>query len=235
MKLSKDEQELVNYIIRQMLMIEDKLFNTKKKCSKCIYQGLLLLESTIQNLMKEKTFKVYPVFVKSITQLRNIQVLLNKKRPITEAVQGLRTLRKQITKDLLDKSSISKDKVKRNINHKCKSGILPILNPIFNLREAEKNVLLLLDHLLIKDHRCNQCHKKHSLLIEAFLEEASSLDLKDEYKKIISAMTKDIRKVQCHILTGRNKYADAVIILKKMEKKLFPYSMKFLELEFNKP
>lgn len=220
----------IKYIVKQLLMLEDKLFNTKKTCKPCIFEHMMLIEALIQNLMKEKTNKIYPVFVETLTKLRELEKdLRGKKKDMTTAVQDVRTLRKKITKDHLNMKKFSSTEIKREINHKCKTDILPILNPLFNFREAEKNVLLLLDHLLIKEHRCQQCHRKHSLLIEAFLEEAATLDLTGKYKKMLKELQDSIRKVQVYVVTGRSKYGDAVTELKKMDKKLFPYSMKFLE------
>lgn len=63
-----------------------------------------------------------------------------------------------------------------------------ILNPLFNLREVLKNCLMLEDHLFQKDRRCGDCIKKHSMLIEGFLEEAISLDIKGEYNEHINSL-----------------------------------------------
>ena len=56
-----------------------------------------------------------------------------------------------------------------------------ILDPRFNLREAAKNLILLEDHLFQSLKRCNDCIKKHCLLIEGFLEEGITLDKTGEY------------------------------------------------------
>jgi hypothetical protein len=56
-----------------------------------------------------------------------------------------------------------------------------ILDPRFNLREAAKNLILLEDHLFHSLKRCNDCIKKHCLLIEGFLEEGITLDKTGEY------------------------------------------------------
>jgi len=58
-----------------------------------------------------------------------------------------------------------------------------ILDPRFNLREAAKNLILLEDHLFQSLKRCNDCIKKHCLLIEGFLEEGITLDKIGEYRK----------------------------------------------------
>jgi len=58
-----------------------------------------------------------------------------------------------------------------------------ILDPRFNLREAAKNLILLEDHLFQSLKRCNDCIKKHCLLIEGFLEEGITLDKTGEYRQ----------------------------------------------------
>ena len=53
---------------------------------------------------------------------------------------------------------------------------LPIMDPLFNLREAAKQLLLLEDHLAHPAKFCPDCIRKHLLTAEAFLEEAVGLD-----------------------------------------------------------
>lgn len=220
-------------IVKQLLMIEDKLFNVKKKCQKCIFEHMMLVESMIEDNLKNNKNELYPILSETSCTLRELQkMMMNKKLDITTSVQKLRSLRKEITKKCVkfDKP-VSEKTLKRMINHKCKGKILPILNPLFNLRETYKNVLLLKDHLLVKEHRCNQCHKKHSLLIEAFLEEAATLDMDGKYQKLLLSLEKTIRRIQRMIIKGNPVYGDVVKELEKMEKKLYPYAMKFLELD----
>src|SRR5690606_4384502 len=65
-------------------------------------------------------------------------------------------------------------------------GLYPILDPRFNLREITKHMILLEDHLFQQRRRCDDCINKHRLTIEAFLEEAITLDINGEYEKIIN-------------------------------------------------
>jgi hypothetical protein len=58
----------------------------------------------------------------------------------------------------------------------------PILDPVFNMREAAKQCLLLEDHINNKKKRCIDCIKKHFLMIDGLLEEAVSLE-KDNIKR----------------------------------------------------
>ena len=56
-----------------------------------------------------------------------------------------------------------------------RADLLPIMNPLFNLREACKNLALLEDHLNQPRKRCPDCIRKHFLTLEALFEEAVSL------------------------------------------------------------
>ena len=53
---------------------------------------------------------------------------------------------------------------------------LSLVDPRFNLREVAKQLILLEDHLFHINKHCLDCISKHSLCIEAFLEEAITLD-----------------------------------------------------------
>ena len=86
---------------------------------------------------------------------------------------------------------------KKNNNHQgtCKScstegqtnsELYPILDPMFNLREVAKHLILLEDHLFHSGKRCTQCIIKHLLTIEAFLEEAITLDKEQKYTSKIN-------------------------------------------------
>lgn len=64
-------------------------------------------------------------------------------------------------------------------------GLDPILDPKFNLREVAKHMILLEDHLFQQGRRCDDCINKHRLTLEAFLEEAITLDKTGEHRPII--------------------------------------------------
>lgn len=53
---------------------------------------------------------------------------------------------------------------------------LPLTDPLFNLREIAKQMVLLEDHLAHPYKLCPDCVRKHLLTIEALAEEAVSLD-----------------------------------------------------------
>lgn len=60
-----------------------------------------------------------------------------------------------------------------------------IFNPLFNVREAAKQMLLLEDHLNTPNRRCDDCISKHMLTIEAFLDEAVNLDRHSRYTELL--------------------------------------------------
>jgi len=53
---------------------------------------------------------------------------------------------------------------------------LTLMDPLFNLREITKQLLLLEDHLAHENRRCPDCIRKHLLCIEALADEAVALD-----------------------------------------------------------
>lgn len=64
------------------------------------------------------------------------------------------------------------DTVKRKRAH---TGMRPLQDPAFNLREVAKHLLLLEDHLMHGDRQCPDCIWKHLLTAEAFADEADTL------------------------------------------------------------
>ena len=77
-------------------------------------------------------------------------------------------------------------------NNKTKKNkhLLPIMNPIFNLREIAIQLLLLEDHLFQKGKRCCDCILKHIYTIEGLLDEGISLDKKMKYFKLFQNIQK---------------------------------------------
>lgn len=64
------------------------------------------------------------------------------------------------------------------------TGLLPVMETRFNLREICKQSILLEDHLSQSDKRCTDCCIKHFLTIEALAEEAITLDKEGRYMEI---------------------------------------------------
>ena len=75
-------------------------------------------------------------------------------------------------------------------------GLLPIMNPLYNLREICKQIALLEDHLNQPRKRCPDCIRKHFLTIEALFEEAVSLDKEFKYGEHLDGKAQDIRNLQ---------------------------------------
>lgn len=231
---NKKMMELLGY----MLMIEDKLFNYDKRCLKCVKEHIMTAESLCDKMMeshhKEET-KLYETIKDVPSTLRAFQKRLRKCKTNTDynnLTQGIRIIRKELTKKYFynDRKVVTKDKMRRMVNHKCPRNILPILDPRFNIREVMKNVLLLKNHLMVPENRCIQCIRKHSMIIEAFLEEGHSLDKGAKYSKLFLTEAKRIRKIQCMLKAkGRGAYYDMCQELNKMQKKMFDIAWEFVD------
>jgi len=114
-----------------------------------------------------------------------------------------------------------------NVNGKERK-LLPVLDPMFNLREICKQIILLEDHLFQKGKRCNDCISKHFLYLEGLAEEAITLDHKRNYVKLLENLPDDFRILQKEYL----KKVDPSIIAQKLRtvrKKYMENSFKFGE------
>ena len=106
-----------------------------------------------------------------------------------------------------------------------------ILDPRFNLREAAKNLILLEDHLFQSLKRCNDCIKKHCLLIEGFLEEGITLDKTGEYRKeLIDSLCEFstvFQKISKKMLEGVLTDKDCMEIAQELRKIRKPLCQKY--------
>lgn len=75
-------------------------------------------------------------------------------------------------------------------------GLLPIMNPLYNMREICKQIALLEEHLNQPRKRCPDCIRKHFLTIEALFEEAISLDKEFKYSKQLDGKAQEVRDLQ---------------------------------------
>ena len=91
---------------------------------------------------------------------------------------------------------------KDGIKSEKKRGLLPIMSPLYNMREICKQVALLEDHLNQPRKRCPDCIRKHFLTIEALFEEAISLDKKFEYDEYLDGKAEMCRLMQEEWLDG---------------------------------
>lgn len=85
--------------------------------------------------------------------------------------------------------------------------LLPVHEPLYNLREMAKQMVLLEDHLLHPRKRCMDCIRKHLLTIEALAEEAATLAKPDDDPKwaIAAEMVAEVsRMAQVNIARGED-------------------------------
>jgi hypothetical protein len=222
-------------IIKNMLLIEDKLFNYNKRCNRCIKELLITIEGIgdliLQSHHKED-LELYPIIKMIPNKMRKLQKMissLKSEKDINNVSQSIRKIRKDLTKSYYYKDKINEDMIKKSINHKCAKNHLEVLDPQFNIKESLKNVLLLKNHILIPGNMCLQCCRKHSMLIEAFLEESFSLDKQNKYQKLVLNNIKIIRKIQEIIRKlGKKGCSDINNLLNKMEKSLFDIGFDFI-------
>lgn len=102
-------------------------------------------------------------------------------------------------------------------------GVLNLLDPKFNLREVCKHSILLEDHLFQKEKRCRDCCMKHLLAIEAFLEEAITLDKNGEYTAQIEQILKSIKEAAKNFVETDN-YVELGNRLREVRKGLMAQS-----------
>jgi len=80
--------------------------------------------------------------------------------------------------------------------------LLPIMHPLYNLREICKQSALLEDHLNNERKRCQDCIRKHFLTIEALFEEAISLDTEQEWIGQLEGKADLVRSLQERWIDG---------------------------------
>ena len=83
------------------------------------------------------------------------------------------------------------------------SKLLPVMDPMYNMREICKQSVLLEDHLSQKKKRCRDCCIKHQLTIEALAEEAITLD-KDGKCRDLYDLPDKIRSLQKDFISNRD-------------------------------
>jgi hypothetical protein len=104
-----------------------------------------------------------------------------------------------------------------------KPGMLPILDPAFNIHEMVAQMLLLEDHLNNDNKLCEDCIFKHATILYAFMEECLGLDTKDKYKTLVGPMPYQVREIQRRLFMGHIQPSDAAKEIRKMRKKLMPH------------
>lgn len=67
------------------------------------------------------------------------------------------------------------------------------MDPLFNLREIVKHLLLLEDHLAHAHKQCGDCIRKHLLTVEALADEAVALDPMGLHKALCGDLAEQAR------------------------------------------
>lgn len=106
--------------------------------------------------------------------------------------------------------------------HSCSAPgggtLLPVMEPLYNMREICKQSILLEDHLFQTKKRCEDCITKHMLTIEALAEEAITLD-KEEKCKEFHDLPDKIRELEREYMDQKNA-SDVAQKFRKIRKSL---------------
>jgi len=109
----------------------------------------------------------------------------------------------------------------RTNSRQAGDNLLPIMHPLYNLREVCKQSALLEDHLNNERKRCQDCIRKHFLTIEALFEEALSLDTKGKWFHLLDEKAEFVRELQERWIDG-DEPRDIAQELRKVRKEFAP-------------
>lgn len=98
---------------------------------------------------------------------------------------------------------------------------MEITEPLFNLREITKQMLLLEDHLAHPYKLCQDCIRKHLMTIEALAEESSSMDSGGTFVPLSEALAEKAR-VWIEVLADGAEPRSVGVEMRGMRKKLVP-------------
>jgi hypothetical protein len=104
--------------------------------------------------------------------------------------------------------------------------LLPILEPLHNMREISKQLILLEDHLFQKSKRCEDCICKHFLTVEALSEEAITLDKEKQHQEYLEKLPDRIRNIQKMYLSKKDN-CEVAQELRNIRKEMMVKSFKF--------
>jgi len=110
----------------------------------------------------------------------------------------------------------------RKYHQHSDATLLPVMDPLHNLREICKQCILLEDHLVQPPKRCTDCIAKHSLFIEALGEEAVALDKNADHLELTATIAPTIRAIYKRILNGEDKHMLSQEV-RAMRKRLVPH------------
>ena len=103
--------------------------------------------------------------------------------------------------------------------------LLPLLDPLFNMRQVCKDAALLEDHLLVPGMFCGQCVRKHMIRCEAYCEEALSLDKDGRHRDLLTSSLRRIRALQSLHASGGDRLRIAQGF-RELRKELLPLCFK---------
>lgn len=97
--------------------------------------------------------------------------------------------------------------------------LVSVGNPLFNAREAAKQIVLLEQHLEQPELRCMDCIRKHFLTIEGLLEEAIGLDRAGRYQSLFQNKPERVRAIIAEF-NNRKDYLRAAQKMRDIRKEL---------------
>lgn len=104
---------------------------------------------------------------------------------------------------------------------------MELMDPKHNLREIAKQMILIEDHMAHDRKRCVDCITKHYLMVEGLLEEAITLDKKNEHTDEIRSIINKIKPVMMGIIEKikqskikEEDYQEACQILRTIRKSI---------------
>jgi len=104
-------------------------------------------------------------------------------------------------------------------------GSLPIMEPLHNVREVAKQLILLEDHLFHPERHCEDCITKHLLTAEAFAEEARSLDVAGEFSELLNPLPGVLRRL-FRMFQEEKPVQEIAQAARKLRKRLMPETLK---------
>jgi hypothetical protein len=107
--------------------------------------------------------------------------------------------------------------------------LLPLMDPLHNIREIVKQSILLEEHLTFPDKRCRDCILKHFLWIEGLSEEAVMLDegaqrprRPGQYRAQLDGHAQRVRSLQKRVMERQIPPEQAAAQLRAMRKAFMP-------------
>lgn len=104
--------------------------------------------------------------------------------------------------------------------------LAPIMDPLFNVREACKELVLLEQHLNTPAKQCGDCIKKHFLTIEGLFEEATAIDKYHTYGSLLKDLPAKVRNISLAYLSGDATACATAQKLRQIRKPLMAISFK---------